>query len=68
MTLMQELLEYHMKYQRKSSTELDGQIMHKRRYGFSALLSKDRVYYSDLMKAYESRKAWPPASSSQSNS
>lgn len=68
MQLMQELLEYHMKYQRKSTAELDGQIMHKRRYGFSALLSKDKVYYSDLMNTYQSRKPWPPAAGPQSNS
>jgi arylsulfatase A-like enzyme len=60
MDLLQQVLEYHMKYQRKSSNELDNKLNSARTYCFSALLQKGKRYFSDLMEAYTKPTVWPP--------
>ncbi|EDM27275.1 putative sulfatase [Lentisphaera araneosa HTCC2155] len=60
MDLMQQVLNYHMSYQRKTYNELDQVINKKRKHSFSALLQKEKAYYSDLIKVYETKKPWPP--------
>lgn len=61
MELMQQVLDYHMSYTRKTDAAYDQAKAEHTRYCFAPMAQKHGRYYSDLMGAFTKSTTWPPS-------
>lgn len=61
MELMQQVLDYHMRYTRKTDAAYDQAKSEHTRYCFAPMVQKHLRYYSVLMDAYTKPTSWPPS-------